>query len=580
MLTENIPQVSTDVLIIGTEAAGAKAALEIAKAGYKALVVTKSVAGKSGVTVQAVATYNAALGPDDSPELHLMDTLKGGKYLNNQAMAELFTREAPNVVHELEAEGCKFARQQGHPERYDLYHYPGHSQARGAYTYPGGTTGRQLMSTMIRALKKHEQIKIQNDVMIIDILTNQERTVGALGVDLKTGGFILFAARAVILTTGGAMQIFSNNAAAREATGDGYAMAYRLGLPLVDMEFCQFFPYNVVAPKTLYAQQTVCQLCQNFGAQLLNYKGERFMVKYDPVNMERGTRDIVSRGIFIEIKEGRGTKNGGVYMDVSFLPKNVLENWIADNHPGWDFGGVKMLDEGIDLREEAIEIAPLAHFYLGGIQINTRCETGIAGLFAAGEVCGGSHGANRLGGNALPEVQVFGKIAGNMAVEYLKAGGADGGSFDESVVLAREQQVKEMMGRDQGISPLVLRNRIQEAMFEVSLIKDEASVKKALGQIESMREDLTKLVVKTPRGSYNLELLDAFEDEFMLDVAEMHLRGALLRTESRGAHYRLDYQEKDDQNWLKNIIVQKKNGRMNFTTTPVVFDKVGWEGLK
>ncbi|MFQ5693320.1 MAG: FAD-binding protein, partial [Nitrospinota bacterium] len=565
--------VETDLLIIGTEATGGKAALEAADRfpDCRIVVLSKQVIARSAVTITAVATYNAAVNPYDDPDVHTVDTIKGGQYLADQRLAKVMCDLGPQCVHELEAWGCKFARQEKNPELFDCYEYPGHSRARGAYTFPYGTTGRKMVQIMKREIFKRPNVRVMNDVFITDMLMSDGKCVGALGVHLVRTRPVVFRAGAVIIGAGGGMEIFRNSDAARDATGNGYGWAYRAGGTLIDMELVQFFPTNVVTPKTMYAQQPVAVIRYALGARLYNFKGERFMHRYDPVRGEYSTRDITSRAMWMEILEGRGTPNGGVYLSVAHLPGNVIDNWVAKNNPGYNFGGVKLEEEGIDIKRDALEVAPMAHFYLGGIRINERCETGIPGLYAAGEVAGNVHGANRLGGNALTDCQVFGKVSGKEAARQASAQKGLG-PVDEEQVRGLVERIGALYSREKGTPPHVARNKIRDALYNVSVVKKGDWILQAMDVLKEVREnDLPAPRLTRKSKSFSKELMLALENEDLLLTAELHLKGALMRTETRGAQCRLDFPETDNENWCKNILYRKDGDGVKMWTQDVDF---------
>ncbi|HJM43655.1 MAG TPA: FAD-binding protein, partial [Nitrospinota bacterium] len=566
--------VETDVLIIGTEATGGKAALEAADLfpDCRIVAVSKQVIARSAVTITAVATYNAAVNPYDDPAVHTVDTIKGGAYLAVQKLTRRMCEIGPQCVHEMEAWGCRFARQEKDPRLYDCYEYPGHSRARGAYTFPFGTTGRKMVQILKREIFKRDNVKVMNDVFITDILISDGRCVGALGVRLVETQPIVFRAKAVIIGAGGGMEIFRNSDAARDATGNGYGWAYRAGGTLIDMELVQFFPVNLLTPKTLYANQPAPSVLRyGLGGRFYNNKGERFMHRYDPERGERVTRDVVSRAMWMEILEGRGTPNGGVYLSIAHLPDNVIDNFIAKNNPGYNFGGVKLNEEGLDIKHGALEVAPMAHFYLGGIRINERCETSIAGLYAAGEAAGNVHGANRLGGNALTDCQVFGKIAGGEAAKH--ASTCDGlGPVNEDQVRGLVETIDAIYRREQGTPPHVTRNKIRDAMYNVSVVKREDWIKRAMETLKAVREnDLPVPRLSGKAKSFSKELMLALENEDLLLTAELHLKGALMRTETRGAQCRLDHPDTDNENWCKNILYRKDGDDVKMWTQDVDF---------
>ncbi len=562
--------IETGVLVIGSEAAGARAALEAQASGADVILVTKSVMAKSGVTLMAVATHSAPFHPEDSAEIFFEDTIKSGQYLNNQKLVEVFVNEARETVEALESYGVKFAREK---DNYLLNQMPGHSLPRGCFTEPIGTTGRKTVKGLRKEIERRE-VPLMEDIFICTLLQNDGQVVGALGIDLRTTRFLVFKAKAVILATGGGMRLYHYNCAAREATGDGYAMAYRAGASLQDMEFVQFFPTVMVWPKNLFGQQTPTRLRYELNAQLRNFYGERFMSRYNPKDMEKSTRDITARAIYREIKEGRGNKHGGVYLDVSYLPDQIIDEYIARFYPNYDFGGVKLLEEGIDIRRQPMEVAPAVHFFMGGVQINENGETGVAGLFAAGEVTGGVHGANRLGGSALPEMGVFGKRAGRSASEYA-ASMTKAKDFEVQQVNIEVKRIQSIFDRPMEINAYTMKKRLQQAMWEGAfVIRSDESLNTAKQELEKIRNEIKNVGLASRTKCYNHELREVLETEMMLDVGEMIVRAAQMRTETRGAHYREDYPEQDDQNWIKNIVIRNKDGEMELTKEDVVMTKL------
>ncbi len=575
--------IEKDVLVVGTEAAGAVAAIT-ASEGADVLMVTKAVMAKSGVTIMAVATYSAPFADGDSPETTLKDTIIGGRFLNDQKLANIFAREAADTVKLLEGFGVRWAKD---GDRFKQLQMPGHTYERGCYTHPIGTTGRQIT----RALAKESQrrkIQLLNDTLITDILVENGRAVGATAIDLQNGDFLVIKAKCVVLATGGGMEVYKGNCAAREATGDGYAMALRLGLPLRDMEFVQYFPTIMIWPTRLFGQQTPTRLRYELNARLLNFYGERFMRRYDPVRMELSTRDVVARAIQTEVKQGRGTEHGGVYLDVSHLPRKVIDAAIERLYPGYDFGGIKLLEEGIDIREEPFEVAPGAHFFMGGIVADEWGEVGLPGLLACGEVVGGVHGANRLGGSALSEMSVFGRRAGIRAAEYAAAQDR----FvepSEAQVREKRDRVEAIRTRTSGVRPLDVRHEIQQIMWNnVLALRDKTTLTTAVQKLSAIRaEKLPRLALSSSTRAYNLEWMVALEAEFMVDVSESIARAALARQESRGAHYRADFPAEDNEKWLRSIFVRQEGGDIELETRPVALEHVtldqdtkGTEGTK
>lgn len=562
--------IEKDVVVVGTEAAGGMAAIA-ASDSSDVLMLTKCVMGKSGVTIMAVATYTAPLAEGDNPETTLIDTIVGGRFVNDQHLAYILSKEAAETVKQLEAYGVRWAKE---GDRYLQLYMPGHAYPRGCYTQPIGTTGRQITRALVKEATKRN-IQVLNDTLVTDILVKDGRAVGVTAIDLRNGDFLVIKAKCTILATGGGMETYQNNCGSREATGDGYSMAYRAGLSLRDMEFVQYFPTIMVWPKRLFGHQTAVRLRYELSGQLLNFFGERFMKRYDSKRMEMSTRDIVARAIQTEIKEGRGTEHGGVYLDVSYLPRKVVEAAIARLYPGYNFGGINFLEEGIDVREEPMEVAPGCHFFMGGIVADEWGETGLPGLLACGEVVGGVHGANRLGGSALPEMSVFGRRAGMRAAEYAKGQSAFVDPSRGQVQDIRNRRYA-ILSREKGLRPLTVREEIQKTMYDnVLTLRDEGTLTAALRQLEGIRsEKLPQLALSSRTDRYNLEWLEALETETMVDVAEMITRAALMRRESRGAHYRADFPTEDNETGLVNLFIHQESGEMKIRPKPVALTKV------
>jgi fumarate reductase (CoM/CoB) subunit A len=472
-------------------------------------------------------------------------------------------------VAALESYGAVFSRDK---DNYLLIEMPGHSVPRGCVIEPIGVTGRKTVQALRREVGKHP-IKVMEDILALSVMRQGDAVTGVLALDLRQTRFLFFKTKAVILATGGGMRVYDFNCAAREATGDGYAMAYRLGLPLQDMEFVQFYPQMMVWPKNLFAQQTPTRLLHELSARLLNSYGERFMIRTDPLRAERSTRDLTARGIYKEIQAGRGNKHGAVYLDVSYLPDQVIEEFCDRFYPGFDFGGIKLLEEGIDIRKQPLEVAPGVHFFMGGIQIDENGQTELPGLFACGEVCGGVHGANRLGGNALPEMGVFGKRAGRQAAAYAKE--INWQEIDYQEINSEINRVRDIFERQAKTNPFKLKLRLQKAMWQGAfVIRSHSSLEKTRRELAEIRAELAQTGPTAKTRVYNQELRELLELDMMLDVCEMIVNAALLRTETRGAHYREDHPMPDDANWLKNIVIRKVDKEMRLSKEDVIMTKL------
>lgn len=559
----------TDVLIIGSEGAGARAAIEAIDSGASILVLTKGYVGKSGSTLTAGADIDVdsrslvelfGLPGDvrDSPEIFMEDMLREGEYLNDQRLVEIHTAEAGLKVKDLVDWGIKV----------DEAHWaPGHSYPRGLWI-----AGPEFPRVLVAQIRKRGIVPFEH-FMVTDILISEGQAVGVVGVSLATGEFCVIRAKAVIISTGGAMRIYSLITAPDEITGDGMAAAYRAGAVLQDMEFPMFLPYCLVHPRGVTGNDFPYLMSYLLDAHALNRHGERYMAKWDAARMERTTRDINCIAAAMEILEGRGSPNRGTYLSFKHLPDNLVEfsaKWFPPCYADWREGGFHMLEYMPDPRREAIETGPCAHFWNGGIKINERCETSVPGLFAAGEGTASIHGANRISGNALTMTQVWGPRAGKFATDYARKTRIVPEPRREDVERLRERALGPLE-RSSGPSPVEIRNEIQtQADRHVWVVRKEEWLTKAVERMESMRSsDLPTQASKTKKRVYNREWVLALENENMVDILEMVARASLMRTESRGSLYRTDYPRKDNVNWLKNICITNAGGRMTLTTRDV-----------
>jgi fumarate reductase (CoM/CoB) subunit A len=547
-----------DVLVIGGGGAGARAAIEARRHNVEVLLVVKGLFGRSGCTVMAEGGYNAAFGfvdPEDNEQHHFEDTVIGGRFLNNQKLVEILVRDAPKRVLELESFGATFDRIE--PEKLDQRYFGGQRFRRTVHR--GDRTGHEMMN----ALKEEAYrvgVEVLEEVAITRLLINDGMITGATGLDLIHGRFLLFKAKAVVLATGGAGRLYSITTNPYQKTGDGYALAYNAGAELIDMEMVQFHPTGMVYPPSA-SGLLVTEAVRGEGGKLYNSLGERFMAKYDPERMELSTRDVVTRAIFREITEGRGTEHGGVYLDLTHVPDEVIEQKLGTMLK-------QFLDVGVDIRREPMEVSPSAHHFMGGVRTSEDCRaTTIPNLFACGEVNGGVHGANRLGGNSLAETQVFGAIAGENAAKEAKRHGYRKVDYK---ALEDEHERIFRFEAGEGLLPYEVRSQLQRVMWEkVGIMRSRQSLEEALRAIAMLRSKLGEVTVESGLR-YNLQLLAAVELDNMLLVAEMIARSALLRTESRGAHFRSDYPEEDPR-WVKNIVVAKAaEGMLVKTVEPVI----------
>jgi fumarate reductase (CoM/CoB) subunit A len=539
----------TDVLVIGSGGAGCRAAIEASKQGLDVIIISKGLSFKSGCTTLAEGGYNAAFGyvdEEDSTEAHFKDTLKGGAYLNDKELVKILVEEAPEGLNELESYGAMFDRQ----ESGELNQRPFGGQTFRRTCFQGDRTGHEMMTALKEEVTRRE-IKTIEEVIITTLLTDDEdgSVLGACGLSLKNSDFLIFQAKSTILATGGAGWMYPVTSNAMQKTGDGFALAYQVGADLLDMEQVQFHPTGMLYPESRRGV-LITEAVRGEGGRLFNSNGERFMKNYDPRG-ELATRDVVARAIYSEIIEGRGTERGGVYLDVTHLPRELIEDKLETMLQ-------QFLDIGIDICEEPMEVAPTAHHFMGGARINERGETTVKNLFAAGEVTGGVHGANRLGGNALADTQVFGRRAGEAAAQNA-LNKQDKEYKDIMEKAAVEQERIGSLFKDGEYYPFEIRKELQEVMWKnVAIIRNAEGLKTAIARIKELKDMLADLKVPAI-GVYNKDLQDALEAEKLLEVALLTAESALIREESRGAHYREDYPETRDE-WKKSIVLNLENG--------------------
>ncbi|WP_458456610.1 fumarate reductase (CoM/CoB) subunit TfrA [Methanobrevibacter sp.] len=537
-----IKTISTDVLIIGSGGAGSRAAIEVDDAGLKAIIVSKGLSFRSGCTGMAEGGYNAvfkAVDKDDSIEAHIKDTLKGGSYLNDKKLVEILVNESPKRLIDLENYGALFDRQ----ESGEIDQRPFGGQSYRRTCYQGDRTGAELLNALKEEIIKRD-IECIEEVMITSLITDDSQVIGATGLNLKDSSLIYFKAKSVILASGGAGQLYPVTSNTFQKNGDGFAIAYRAGANLIDMEQIQFHPTGMVAPESKKGV-LVTEAVRAEGGKLINKDGERFMSKYAPEKMELATRDVVARSIYQEIIEGRGTEKGGVYLDISHLDDDYIDEKLETMV-------LQFENVGVDIKHGPIEVAPTAHHFMGGIKINEDASTSLKNLFGAGEVCGGVHGANRLGGNALADTQVFGKIAGLSASK----------AANESEFKTNGEQVDAEASRIEGlikegsIKPREFKNKIKKLMWEkVAIVRDEKTLNEALKELQEMQAELSQLDVSNIK-QYNEDLVTALEVINMVEICILTVKSAILRRESRGAHFRSDFPETNDA-WKKSIVINK-----------------------
>lgn len=556
----SLETIECDVLIVGAGGAGMRAAIESYDQGAKTLLICKTLLGKAH-TVMAEGGIAAALGnidPKDSWEVHFSDTIVEGQDLSNWRMAEIYSKEVIERVFELEKYGALFDRTQD--GRIMQRPFGAHTYRRLCYI--GDRTGLELIRTLEDQVLKRD-IPFIDEVEVTRVFRDPKtgRVSGALGIRNKTGNLILFKAKAIILATGGSGRVYEVTSNSYECTGDGLALAYRAGAELMDMEMIQFHPTGMIYPAGVRGL-LVTEAVRGEGGILTNTKGERFMERYDPKRKELSARDVVARSIYTEIVQGRGTPNGAVYLDITQRGPDYIKKKL----PSMYFQFLEFA--GVDITKQKMEVAPTVHYQMGGIRVEPEtAATKVPGLYAAGEVACGLHGANRLGGNSLGDILVFGRRAGLAAAEYCKNTPAGETSADDVA-----QEVKRILSpfkNTNGTNPFALKIRIASAMWKyMGIVRNEEDLTKGLEEIRSISEEAKRVEAKGPRP-YNQSWFDSLQVWNMVLDCEIMLRSALTRKESRGAHTRSDYPKKDNERWLVNIITSEKDGQSVQELSPV-----------
>ena len=544
--------------MIGTGAAGLRAAIAAHQAGAEVVVVGKRRRDDAH-TVLAAGGINAALGtvdPEDSWEQHFADTIREGYFLADPQMVELMATEAPAAVTELADWGAPFART---PDgRLDQRFFGAHRWRRTCYA--GDWTGRAILRTL--AAKVAELgITVIDDQYVSQLLVTDGTCFGALAFDLETGERTVFLADAVVLAAGGHTRIWRRSSSRRdENTGDGMYLALRAGCRLSDMELVQFHPTGMVAPEEA-AGTLVTEAVRGEGGRLKNAQGERFMARYDPERMELSARDRVALANYTEITEGRGGPNGGVFLDITHLGKDVILEKLPRMYR--QFLEYQMLD----ISQQPMEVAPTAHYSMGGVVVDPETHaTDVAGLYAAGEVTAGLHGANRLGGNSLAETVVFGRRAGEAAADWSSS--RDLQLRDRRVVRAADQELSSLIRHGRQFAR-PLQRALRDAMWETcGVVRDQAGLEGGLERVAELRELAADVDVRPTSEGY-ADLAHALDLRASLAVAEASLLGALARTESRGAHQRRDHPELSPELRVNFRVRADADGQLTTTTDPV-----------
>jgi len=547
-----------DVLIIGAGGAGLRAAIEALSRGASVGVVCKSLLGKAH-TVMAEGGIAAAMANVDRADdwrAHFRDTMKGGKFLNNWRMAQIHAQESPERVRELEQWGALFDRT---PEGDILQRaFGGHSFKRLCHV--GDRTGLEMIRTL-QDRGVQMGIDVYMECAVTRLLKDGDRVCGAFGYWREQGRFVVFKAKSVVLATGGIGKAWRITSNSWEYTGDGMALAYDAGAELQDMEFVQFHPTGMVWPPGVQGI-LVTEAVRGEGGVLTNRLGERFMERYDPEQMDLSTRDVVARAIYTEVREGRGSEHGGAYLDISHKPAEYVKRKL----PGMYHQFRELAD--VDITKGPMEVGPTCHYMMGGIRVDAETASAtVPGLFAAGEVAAGLHGANRLGGNSLSDLVVFGRRAGAAAAEH--AGRAAAVSLDPEEVEDAAREMLAFFERPEGESPYAVHRDLESTMEEfVGIFRNEPDLARGLEKLAELSERSRRIRVEGSR-LFNPGWHLARDLKSMLTVSEAVALSALLRKESRGAHSRTDYPKVDPEWGGRNIVVRRGTERMELAERPL-----------
>ena len=547
-----------DVLIIGAGGAGLRAAIEALAHGTTVGVVCKSLLGKAH-TVMAEGGIAAAMANVDAADdwrTHFRDTMRGGKFLNNWRMAQIHAQEAPDRVRELEQWGALFDR----TSTGEIL-----QRAFGGHTYKrlchvGDRTGLEMIRTL-QDRGVHLGIDVYMECAVTRLLKDGDRIAGAFAYWRETGRFVVFKAKSVVMATGGIGKAWRITSNSWEYTGDGMALAYDAGAELIDMEFVQFHPTGMVWPPGVQGI-LVTEAVRGEGGILRNKEGERFMERYDPEKMELSTRDVVARAIYTEVREGRGTEHGGAFLDISHKPADYVKRKLPSMYHQFR----ELAD--VDITQGPMEVGPTCHYMMGGIRVDAEtAQATVPGLFAAGEAAAGLHGANRLGGNSLSDLLVFGKRAGAAAAEHAKRSAPV--NIDGADVEKATREMLEPFERPDGDSPYQIHRELEESMQNhVGIFRNDEDLQKGLSQIENFKDRAARVKVDGSR-LFNPGWHLARDLKSMLTVSEAVALSARERKESRGAHSRIDY-PKYDETWAEqNNVIVRDGDQMQLKQRPI-----------
>jgi fumarate reductase (CoM/CoB) subunit A len=566
-----IEHIRTDVLIVGTGGAGMRAAIEAHRQGVEVTILAKGPI-RATHTRMSGGRFNAMSGhnPIDNTDIFFNDTISGGSGINNRVLTRILVEEAMDRAYDLESWGLVWERKGA--SEYLMTGSGGGTQLRMLGSYDEGIG---ITEVMIHAMRS-QGTKVAENRMLIDLARDDSGTVvGALTLDLVVGKWVFYECGAVVIATGGASQLYATNSGPSINTGDGIAVAFRAGAELVDIEFMQFIPISFVFPASIRGYTlteppfygTRHADINGEPGKLLNALGERFILKHDPVRKEAGTRDVLARAIMLEILEGRGTPEGGVWLE----PDPKVAPHFAQERPMY----TKKILENYGARaarfEEAFQVMPSALYTTGGIRIDQWGRTTVPGVFAAGEVTGGVHGANRLGANSMPDIQVFGRRAGLTAAQEMQE---RRGNVDQAMAWARNRAafLERPMHRDGGIGASTVKKRVQElTTAEVGLVRNGPGLTGVLTTLADFRRSLfPEISLRGKSRVVNREWLESIELHNMVDVISAMASAALARTETRGSHYRREFPDRNDDEWLANLYVRLDGDQIRVEKRPLV----------
>ena len=555
-------EVTVPVLVVGAGAAGARTAIALKQNGVEPLVIGKRDHGDAHTT-WAAGGINAALGSLDEEDdwtIHAADTYDEGHFINDPDAVELVAKHMPDRIRELDEWGMPFDRTED--GKIDQRYFGAQSFRRTCFV--GDRTGEAILETLVGKAQELE-IPYRDNVMVTRLLSDGGRVYGAAGYDMEDDHFVVFTAEHVVLAAGGFSALYNRHSSRdEENNGDGPALAYEAGASLLDTEFVQFHPTGMVQDPDWdeeWGGRLVTEAVRGEGGRLFNSEGERFMEHYSPDQMELDARDVVARAIAQEVREGRGTENGGVYLDISHRDRDFIEERLPRMYE-------RFQNLGVDMAEEPVEVAPTAHYSMGGVDIDFNTgETGVEGLYAVGETVAGVHGANRLGGNSLAETVAIGKLVGEHVATKVSGETPTLPGGMQALAQREFRALQDLEASDGDVTPEELHEAFGRLMWDhAGILRDEEGLRAGLERLQDLRERTADLRVDGDRTSLAFEY--AVDLSFMFTVGEAVLRGALEREESRGAHFREDFPEKSDD-WRVNVLIDRGDTGMELSTRGV-----------